>query len=144
MSYTEKGFKNIGRRRKMANKEDNLKPFTSEQSREEAAKNGAKGGVASGEARRRKRDLKLAMQALLEADVKDKRTGEVMSGAEALALAQFRKAMKGDSKGFELVRDTSGQKPVEKVEQVNIDGEYLDKVNELKAFFNENSEGNTT
>jgi hypothetical protein len=30
------------------------------------------------------------------------------------------------------------------VEQVNIDGEYLDKVNELKAFFNENSEGNTT
>ena len=73
----------------MANKEDNLKPFTSEQSREEAAKNGAKGGVASGEARRRKRDLKLAMQALLEADVKDKRTGEVMSGAEAIALAQY-------------------------------------------------------
>jgi hypothetical protein len=120
----------------MAKREDNLKPFTSEQSREEAAKNGAKGGIASGEARRRKRDLKLAMQALLEADVKDKRTGEVMSGAEALALAQFRKAMKSDSKAFEIVRDTAGQKPVEKVEQVNIDGEYLDKVNELKAFFN--------
>ena len=130
----------------MANKEDNLKPFTSEQSREEAAKNGAKGGVASGEARRRKRDLKLAMQALLEADVKDKRTGEVMSGAEAIALAQYRKAMKGDAKAFELVRDTSGQKPVEKVEQVNIDGEYLDKVNELKAFFNgeEQRSDNTT
>lgn len=120
----------------MANREDNLKPFTSEQSREEAAKNGKKGGVASGEARRRKRDLRLAMQALLEADVKDKRTGETMSGAEALALAQFRKAMKSDSKAFEIVRDTAGQKPVEKVEQVNIDGEYLDKVNELKAFFN--------
>lgn len=120
----------------MANKEDNLKPFTSEQSREEAAKNGAKGGVASGEARRRKRDLKLAIQALLEADVKDKRTGEVMSGAEALAVAQYRKALKGDTKAFEVLRDTSGQKPVEKVEQVNIDGEYLDKVNELKAFFN--------
>lgn len=118
----------------MAN-EQNLKP-NSERSPKEVRENGAKGGIKSGEVRRRKRDLKLAMQALLEADVKDKRTGEVMSGAEAIALAQYRKAMKGDAKAFELVRDTSGQKPVEKVEQVNIDGEYLDKVNELKAFFN--------
>ena len=118
----------------MAN-EQNLKP-NSERSPKEVRENGAKGGKASGEARRRKRDLRLAMQALLEADVKDKKTGEVMSGAEALALAQFRKAMKSDSKAFEIVRDTAGQKPVEKVEQVNIDGEYLDKVNELKAFFN--------
>ena len=120
--------------KKMAN-EQNLKP-NSERSPKEVRENGAKGGIASGEARRRKRDLKLAIQALLEADVKDKRTGEVMSGAEALAVAQYRKALKGDTKAFEVLRDTSGQKPVEKVEQVNIDGEYLDKVNELKAFFN--------
>lgn len=119
----------------MAN-EQNLKP-NSERSPKEVRENGAKGGIASGEARRRKRDLKLAIQALLEADVKDKRTGEVMSGAEALAVAQYRKALKGDTKAFEVLRDTSGQKPVEKVEQVNIDGEYLDKVNELRAFFNE-------
>ena len=38
----------------MANKEDNLKPFTSDQNREQAAINGSKGGVASGIARRRK------------------------------------------------------------------------------------------
>lgn len=110
--------------------------FTSEQSRQKAAENGAKGGIASGEARRKKRDLKLAIQALLEADVKDKKTGEVMSGAEALVAAQYRKALKGDTKAFEVLRDTSGQKPVEKVEQVNIDGEYIDKMNELRAFFN--------
>jgi len=130
----------------MANREDNLKPFTSEQSREKAKENGKKGGIASGEAKRRKRDLKLAMQALLEADVKDKRTGEVMSGAEAIALAQYRKALKGDDKAFRIVGEYSGQKPVEKVEQVNIDGEYLDKVNELKAFFNgeEEQRDNTT
>lgn len=35
----------------MAN-EQNLKPFTSDQNREEAAKNGKKGGIKSGEARR--------------------------------------------------------------------------------------------
>ncbi len=121
--------------------EQNLKPF----SREDAVKYAKKGAEKSAEVRRKKRDLKLAIQALLEADIKDKKTGETMSGAEALAVAQFRKAMKGDTKAFEVLRDTSGQKPIEKVEQVNIDGEYIDKVNELKAYFNgESTEGNTT
>ena len=124
----------------MAN-EQNLIP-SNKRSKNEARENSRKGGIASGEARRKKRDLKLAMQALLEADVTDKKTGETMSGAEAIAMAQYKKALKGDAKAFELVRDTSGQKPVEKVEQVNIDGEYLDKVNELKAYFNEESKGN--
>lgn len=129
----------------MAKREDNLKPFTSEQSREEAAKNGSKGGIASGEARRRKRDLKLAMQALLETEIKS-RDGRVLSGAEAIAAKQFEKALKGDDKAFRIIGEYSGQKPVEKVEQVNIDGEYLDKVNELKAFFNgeEEQRDNTT
>lgn len=115
----------------MAKREDNLKPFTSEQSREEAAKNGAKGGIASGEARRKKRDLKLAMQALLEADVKDKRTGEVMSGAEAIALAQYRKAMKGDAKAFELVRDTSGQSVVQKVAIAEVDNDIIKEIEDI-------------
>ncbi len=38
----------------MAN-EENLKKFTSEQSREEAVKNGKNGGIQSGKARRRKK-----------------------------------------------------------------------------------------
>ena len=118
----------------MAN-DENLKSLA-DRTTKEKRKIGQMGGKASGEARRKKRDLKLAMQALLEADIKDKRTGETMSGAEAIAVAQYRKALKGDAKAFELVRDTSGQKPVDKVEQVNIDGEYLDRVNELKAYFN--------
>lgn len=119
---------------KMAN-DENLKSLA-DRTTKEKREIGQMGGKASGEARRKKRDLKLAMQALLEADIKDKRTGETMSGAEAIAVAQYRKALKGDAKAFELVRDTSGQKPVEKVEQVNIDGEYIDRVNELKAYFN--------
>lgn len=128
----------------MAN-EENLRPLN-KRSKKKARELGAKGGIASGEARRKKRDLKLAMQALLEAEIKDKKTGETMSGAEAIAMAQYRKALRGDAKAFELVRDTSGQKPIEKVEQVNIDGEYLDKVNELRAFFNgeEQQRDNTT
>lgn len=124
--------------------DENLKSLA-DRTTEEKRKIGTMGGKASGEARRKKRDLKLAMQALLEADIKDKRTGETMSGAEAIAMAQYRKALKGDAKAFELVRDTSGQKPVEKVEQVNIDGEYLDRVNELKAYFDgEEQQGNNS
>ena len=119
----------------MAKKEDNLKPGEYKLTQEEQKK----GGIASGEARRKKRDLKLAIQVLLETDIKGK-NGEVKSGAEAIAIAQFQKALKGDTRAFEVLRDTSGQKPVDKVEQVNIDGEYIDRVNELKAYFNGESE----
>lgn len=115
----------------MAKKEDNLRPFTSDQSREEAKNNGAKGGIASGEARRRKRDIRLAMEALLEKQYKGK-DGKQLSGAEAIALKQMEKALKGDAKAFELVRDTAGQKPIEKVEQVNIDVEYDASVEYVK------------
>lgn len=124
----------------MANNEQNLKP-QNKRTKEEQRAIAKQGGIASGEARRQKRDLKRAIQILLETDIKGK-NGEVKSGAEAIAIAQFQKALKGDTRAFEVLRDTSGQKPIEKVEQVNIDGEYLDKVNELKAYFNE-EQGNS-
>jgi len=110
----------------MAN-EQNLKPFTSKQNREEAAKNGKKGGSASGEARRRKRDIRLAMEALLEKSYKGK-DGKMLSGAEAIALKQMEKALKGDAKAFELVRDSSGQKPVDKVVVAEVEQSVIDEV----------------
>ena len=48
----------------MAN-EQNLIPFTSNQSREEAKKNGAKGGKKSGEVRRQRKAMKEQMEMLL-------------------------------------------------------------------------------
>ena len=93
----------------MAN-EQNLRPCEYKFTQEEHKK----GGRASGEARRRKRDIRLAFEALLEKNYKGK-DGKMLSGAEAIALKQMEKALKGDAKAFELVRDSSGQKPVEKV-----------------------------
>ena len=58
-----------------------------------------------------------------------------MSGAEAIAMKQMEKALKGDTKAFEVLRDTAGQKPVEKVEQINIDAEYESRIKELKEMF---------
>lgn len=115
----------------MAN-EQNLRPFTSDQSREEAAKNGAKGGKASGEARAAKRDLRKAIEALLEKDYTDK-DGKTLSGAEVLALKQMEKALRGDTKAFEVLRDTAGQKPIEKVMVAEVDQAVIDEVE--KAVF---------
>lgn len=110
----------------MARREDNLTPFTSEQSHEKAVENGAKGGIASGEAKRRKRDIRLAMEALLEKRYKTS-MGE-LSGAEAIALKQMEKALKGDPKAFELVRDSAGQKPIEKVVVAEVEQDVIDDV----------------
>lgn len=66
----------------MAN-EQNLKPFTSEQSREEAVKNGSKGGINSGKARKRKADLRRMAQEVLDGTYKDKH-GKEFTGEEAV------------------------------------------------------------
>ena len=106
----------------MAN-EQNLRPSEYKLSQEEAKK----GGIASGEARRRKRDLRLAMEALLEKDITDN-SGKTVSGAEAIALKQFQKALKGDTRAFEMIRDTAGQKPIDKVQIQEIDQNIIDEV----------------
>lgn len=106
----------------MAN-EQNLHPSEYKLSQEEAKK----GGIASGEARRAKRDLRLALEALLEKEFSAK-DGTVLSGAEAIALKQMEKALKGDTKAFEVVRDTAGQKPVEKVMIAEVDQAVIDEV----------------
>ena len=118
--------------------QENLIPC-SERSKDETREIGKKGGIASGEARRRKRDIRLAVEALLERDYKGK-DGKILSGAEAITVKQMEKALKGDTKAFEVLRDTAGQKPIEKVEQVNIDVEYdasVEYVKELMAKRNE-------
>lgn len=88
-----------------------------------------KGGIASGEARRRKRDIRLALEALLEKEYTDKH-GNTLTGAEAIALKQMEKALKGDTKAFEVVRDSAGQKPRETIEVTGL-AEQQSKVDEL-------------
>ena len=115
--------------------EDNLIPF-SERSKEEARMYGKKGGIASGEARRAKRDLRKAMELLLEKEFRDAKGGS-KSGAELLAFKQFQKALDGDTRAFEVVRDTAGQKPIERIEQVNISDETREQI---ERFLNDESE----
>jgi hypothetical protein len=54
----------------MANKEDNLIPFTSDQDREQAKINGIKGGKASQKVQKEKRTFKKAIEWLANSDIK--------------------------------------------------------------------------
>ena len=110
----------------MAN-EQNLRPGEYKLTLEEQKK----GGIASGKARAEKRDLRKALEMLLEQTYTDKK-GNTRTGAQAVTERLFSEVMKGNVKAFEVLRDTVGQKPVEKVEQVNIDMEYEQSVEYVK------------
>lgn len=94
-----------------------------------AVENGRKGGKASGRSKRAKKDLREALQALLDTPIVDKKTGIKMTGTEAVAAKLFQRFLKdGDLKAFELIRDTAGQKPVEKVVHAEIAPDVLAEV----------------
>lgn len=116
----------------MAN-EQNLIPFTSDQSREEAAKNGQKGGIASGEARRARRSLRAELEALLSQNTIDKKTGKPTDSTvqEAITAALVQKALKGNTKAYEIIRDTIGEKPVERFSLEEISQDTIDEVEKM-------------
>ena len=101
------------------------------------AEEASKGGKASAEARRQKRDLRLALEMLLEKDFKDKQ-GNTVSGTEAITTKLFEQAMKGNVKAFETIRATVGQDPVQKVEVSKIEKEQ--SIQELQDLFNDDDE----
>lgn len=92
---------------------EKLQPVRSKQ---EARERGAKGGVASGRARREKASLRAALEVLLERKGEDGKTGR-----EALAVALYEQALKGDVRAFAELRDTVGEKPVQK-QEVEVSG----------------------
>lgn len=110
----------------MAN-EQNLIPFTSEQSREEAEKNGRKGGIASGVSRRRKRSLKEAADLYLSMPVTDTKTFNQLAidGVEvddidhqmAMVAGLSRRAIQGDAKAAKVIVDIIGTKDAKQDEE---------------------------
>lgn len=97
----------------MANNQ-NLRVPTSEEAREM----GRKGGLKSAEMRKKRKTLKEELLVLLsDGDTQNR-----------VSVALIQSALEGNVKAFETLRDTIGEKPVEKVEQVNIDMEYEQSV----------------
>lgn len=131
----------------MAN-EENLKNGASTQFRsgEEAARNGAKGGVASGKARREQAAFRDCINAILEEDG-GKYNGETISKKKLIAIKALKYLLDDNditahefARMFEIVRDTIGEKPVERVEQLNIDAEYEQSVAYVKRLMGDDAE----
>jgi hypothetical protein len=115
---------------KLPNK-NNLVPIKN-LSNDEAKRRGQKGGIASAEARRKKKAFKEQIEYFLSLpfpDVKDKNGNELRKTFEkfgieeteidnqmAMILSLWRSVInKGDTSAFIALRDTVGEKPVEKV-----------------------------
>ena len=87
---------------------DNLRPVSST---EEARERGRKGGLASGEARRKRKTLKEELLLMLsDGDIQEK-----------ISVALINEAINGNNSGsvtkaFEVIRDTIGERPVDKVQ----------------------------
>ena len=106
-------------------KED-LRPV---RTKEEAKKRGKAGGIASGKARREKKAFRETLEAILgmamkggnDVSVDDIKSfaeieGRNISVQEAILVAQIQKALTGDTRAAEYVRDTIGENPSTKVE----------------------------
>ena len=105
---------------------ENLK----KQTRKEAAKNGAKGGKASGKARREKKSMQELAKIVLNMpyEATDAELDELekicfidfpdkhLTVGERSLLAVAKKAMKGDAAALTFIRDTAGEKPIERLE----------------------------
>lgn len=110
---------------------------------EQARKNGSKGGKASAEAKKKRKALKEQLELFLELPLQNKKAKETIlnlgldikdiDNQMAITIALCQKALKGDTKAFELIRDTIGEKPQEKVNisgDVDVNNPYADLTTE--------------
>nr|DAE46025.1 MAG TPA: hypothetical protein [Caudoviricetes sp.] len=123
------------------NVENLLKPddLTPEQRRE----NARKAGKASAEAKKRRKAMRESLEVLLnlgmsEGEITDPETvkcwnelqGKNITVQDAVLVKQIMKAVKGDTKAAEFVRDTSGNRPTnEQRMDVAVDNGFIEALN---------------
>ncbi len=96
--------------------EENLKPCN-KRSKDEARELGRKGGIASGKTRRERKKFKELFAIAMQQVNPD--TGE--PNDESIVAGMIKAAIDGSAPAFVAIRDTLGEKPVEKAE-TKIDG----------------------
>ena len=118
--------------------------------KEEAKEISRKGGINSGKSRRKKKAMKDIILSLGKEDAPPQvvakliqlgmlEQGEVCSMDEALVLAQYGKALSGNTRAAQFVRDTAGQKPKDEIEISDITREQskLDEILKQRRQSNE-------
>ena len=111
----------------MSGKYENL--TANNASPEEIRERNSKAGKASAKARKRKKELKELLLLALSQPQEGKPEEDNYMG---ITVALIQKAIKGDTKAFEIIRDTIGQKPIEQLDinsnkiNINITGDEND------------------
>lgn len=92
---------------------------------EQRRANAIKAGIASGKARQRKKSLKEAMDLLLSLPVKDNKVKkqiaslgidpDLVDNQMAMVIAQWRQAVKGNTKAYQNIEATVGERPKENI-----------------------------
>lgn len=121
-----------------------------QRTKEEQKKIAKKGGINSGKSRRKKKAMKDIILSLGKEDAPPQvvakliqlgmlEQGEVCSMDEALVLAQYGKALSGNTRAAQFVRDTAGQKPKDEIEISDITREQskLDEILKQRRQSNE-------
>ena len=118
----------------------NLKPPTSTS---EARKTGKNGGSKSGKVRKEKKAMKETAEMILGLTLKDgtvtdlediqsmaAANGKNITVQDAIILKQAQKALKGDIRAAEFIRDTSGNRPTnEQRMDVAVDNGFIEALN---------------
>ena len=92
---------------------DNLKHnFT----HEERVSNGSKGGIATGETYRRRKLFKEALESALSLQDPEALEGMDQTNLDVIIASMIKKAKNGDVPAAVFVRDTVGEKPVDRQE----------------------------
>jgi alkylhydroperoxidase/carboxymuconolactone decarboxylase family protein YurZ len=117
--------------------DEKIKALTPEERREA----GRLGGIASGKVRKKKKTMRAIYESLANQKVNGetvqklqgtlKKVKKDLTVEESIVLAQVLMAQAGDTRAAEFLRDTAGEKPVEKVQIAEVDPEVIDEVEGL-------------
>ena len=91
----------------------------------------SKGGKKSAQVRREKADLKKQLQLFLEMEATTDKHGEPLTGAELMVKVAVKEMTKGNPKYWELIRDTAGFKPVDKLVVAEVDQGVIDEIESM-------------
>ena len=96
---------------------------------EQRRKNASKAGKASAKKRQQNKTFKAIINNFLDGQVSDERLKQQMvefgfadkeiSNKSCAVFALWKEAIKGNTKAFELMRDTIGEKPIEQIQNIN-------------------------
>ena len=101
------------------------KPFVAGESR---AKEMQARSVAS---RKERGDLRRLCQIWMEEEVATGKDGEKITGGQMMVRVAVKEVAKGNSKFWELLRDTAGYKPIDKVMMAEVDPGVIDEVEQM-------------